>query len=300
MPKLITGKELASTVKSQGFIKFGVPGNVEGIKYDFSLSNHILKSEFGRPVQADELDATDRRRLRIDPGEVVFVLTQEHLELPNDVVAHLSPKRKLSHLGILTLGGFTIDPGYAGPLLVGLLNIAGTPFPLIPGKKLIAATFQKLEGDELEEFPVAPKMPAEFPDELIQVMQKYSPVQTHALASSIEVLERELTQLRSELRSHDTWYKEFERISTNHETKIGELLQGLNAERDARIQGEDKLSRLIERIDQRIEPLSSQLSYLKGAAWVIGVLLAIIIIPVLLTYFGKWIESGQTPSLPVP
>src|SRR5260221_5244868 len=55
MAKMITGTELSEAVSSQSFIKNGVEANVEGVKYDFSLSKHILKAEFGQPISTDEL-----------------------------------------------------------------------------------------------------------------------------------------------------------------------------------------------------------------------------------------------------
>lgn len=292
MAKMITGTELAEAVRSQTFIKNGREANVEGVKYDFSLSQHILKAEFNRPVEADKLDASDKRRLEIEPGEVVFVLTEEELSLPKDVVAHLSPKRKMSHLGILTLGGLTIDPGYKGKLLVGLLNIAGTPFPLIPTKKLIAATFYRLGSDEIGEFPEVVETLTEFPDELVQMMRKYHPVATQALAAQVNALERDLSGLRNDIRSHDSWYKEFERISSDHEKKIGELLQGLTTEKESRQKGEDKLSNLIEKIDLKIAPISSNLTFLKGAAWVTGGLIALLLLPLLVNWFSKLLGTN--------
>ena len=58
----------------------------------------------------------------VEPGEVVFVLTEERLDLPRNMIAVLSQKRKLFNQGIQVLGGFCIDPLYRGKLLVGLYN----------------------------------------------------------------------------------------------------------------------------------------------------------------------------------
>lgn len=54
----------------------------------------------------------------IKPGETAFVTTEETLELPGDVFCQLSTKRKLSHEGILVLGGFYVDPNYKGKLFL--------------------------------------------------------------------------------------------------------------------------------------------------------------------------------------
>ena len=117
------------------------------------------------------------------------------------MVAQLSPKRKLSHAGILTLGGFTIDPRYVGRLLLGLFNFSSTPFPLIPGKKVIAATFYKLEGSELGEFPDPGEPLDDFPDELVQVMQKYHPVALQSLTDLVNRLQNDDSHSRNAKRT---------------------------------------------------------------------------------------------------
>ncbi len=157
MPTLITGSELRVAVEQQTFIKNGRPGNAEDVKYDF------------RPL-------VERTELVVEPGEVVFVLSIERLELPVDMVAQLSPKRKMSQSGVLTLGGLTVDPGYSGRLLVGLLNFSSTPFVLQPQRKLIAATFYRLSAEEKKDIRGTAERLEDFPDELVDVMQKYKPI----------------------------------------------------------------------------------------------------------------------------
>lgn len=141
MPRMITGRELREAVEKSTFIEGGDVKCAEGVKYDFRLSQRILKAKFGRPVSANELSPPERADLFIEPGEMVFVLSAERLKLSDTMTAELSPKRKLSHAGILAMGGFCIDPLYDGFLLIGLYNFSSTRFPLLPGKKLIAATF---------------------------------------------------------------------------------------------------------------------------------------------------------------
>src|SRR5687767_2307082 len=108
MARMITGDALAAAVRDKTFIKRGDLSGVEGVKYDFHLSSDILKAKFTNPIDAGKLSEADRGNLAIESGEVVFVLTEEELDLPMNIVAQLSPKRKLSHGGVLTLGGFCI------------------------------------------------------------------------------------------------------------------------------------------------------------------------------------------------
>jgi len=101
---LITGDVLRAATKDGGFIKNGVADSIEGAKYDFRMSQLVLKASYGNPVDIKTLTEEQRAQMRVDPGEVVFVKTIEHLALPRNVTALLSPKRKLSHLGIIVLG----------------------------------------------------------------------------------------------------------------------------------------------------------------------------------------------------
>lgn len=262
MAMMVTGQDLLSAVNKGSFIQGGESSCVEGVKYDFRLSPRILKARYSSPIDASKLSETEKQALCVEPGEVVFVLTQERLVLPNDMVAQLSPKRKLSHAGILTLGGFTIDPAYEGRLLIGLFNFSSTPFPLIPGKKVIAATFYKLEGSELGTFPSHGESLDDFPDELVQVMQKYHPVAMQSVSEVVKRIQDDLTSLRDEVRSHETWYQRFKDSLDAHNTQIGSLARDLGAEVDVRKSGHHEMT-------EAIQGMQSALSFLKGAAWVV-------------------------------
>ena len=266
MPTMLTGQELRIAVEEQTFIEGGDASCAEGVKYDLRLSPNILKASFSIPVNADTLNETEKRQLTVDSGEVVFVLTEERLRLPSNITAQLSPKRKLSHQGILTPGGFCIDPGYHGRLLIGLLNFSSTPFQLRPGKKLIAATFFRLEGSEVGEFPPVAPSTDEFPDELVQVMQKYRPMAVQSVAATVQTIQTELQSLRSEIRSHEDWYQRFKDSLDTHNNQIGSLSRDLETEREVRKSGQDTLSTAVSGIER-------SLTFLRGAAWVVMVIL---------------------------
>lgn len=262
MPTMVTGQELRAAVTGGSFIQGGDSTCVEGVKYDFRLSTRILKARYTSPIDASKLSETEKQGLNVEAGEAVFVLTEERLNLPANMIAQLSPKRKLSHAGILTLGGFTIDPRYEGRLLLGLFNFSSTPFPLIPGKKIIAATFYKLEGSEVGEFPHPGEPLDDFPDELVQVMQKYHPVAIHSVTDLVKRLQDDLTSLKGEIRSHEAWYQRFKESLDAHNNQIGTLATDLKAEVEVRKGGHDQMTKAIE-------GMQSALSFLKGAAWVV-------------------------------
>lgn len=271
MPVLITGDELRRAVESQTFIKHGAVSCAEGVKYDFRLSHRILKAQVGA-INADQLSESERARLVIEPGEVVFALTEESLALESDMMVQLTPKRKLSHSGILTIGGLAIDPGYRGRILLGLFNISSTPFPVRPMKKVIGATFHRLVGDEVElETGFQPPTPLEdFPSTLMRVMDSYKPYDIHSLASSIDELRSSVRLMEDRLAGHETWKKDFE-------SALSSLADKLDQEREARRAGQDDLTKAVQTVESGLTDLKAQIGkvgdrVMRGLKWSGGVL----------------------------
>ena len=279
MAALVTGRELTEAVEKSTFIQGGDVSCAEGVKYDLRLSPRILKAKFGGPIDANQMSEVEKRDLRIEPGEVVFVLTEERLALPMDMVAQLSPKRKLSHAGILSLGGLCVDPGYTGHLLIGLYNLSSSPFQLRPGKKLIAAIFFRLHEGETAEFP-APEEPFDdFPDELVEVMQKYQPVAVQSVADAVQKLQIDLTNLRTEIRTHEDWYKRFKDSLEAHNEQIGKLAKDLETESVVRKSGQNELTVAVQSVNEA-------LTFLRGASWVVMWILGIAV-TLFLVWLGK-------------
>jgi len=283
MARLITQNELRIAVEKQTFIKGGDLLSAEGVKYDFHLGPNILKASFGRPIDATKLNETEKHSLVIDPGEMVFAFSQERLSLPANMFALISHKRKLNHAGILVIGGTAIDPKYDGPLLIGLFNFSSSRFPLMPGRKVLAATFYELEENEKGDFP-KPETFSDFPVELIEVMSKYQPSSVPALAQALEKLRVDVERLTTDLSSHEQWYRRFEESLGRHDNQIGNLLNGLTAEKETREKGEDKLT-------EAVQEIRATFIWLKGAAWVIAGILALILFPIMTNFVSGWLAK---------
>ena len=247
MPVLITGDELKEAVEKETFIRDGSTGCAEGVKYDFSLSYRILKAKFGQPIDVDKLPEAQKKELFIEPGEAVFVLSLERLVLPRNMTAQLSPKRKLSHEGILSVGGLYIDPGYQGRILLGLLNISSTPWPLQPGRKLIGATFFRLEDSEASlESDFQPPVPLDdFPDDLVRMIRDYKPVALTGVLDNLRTLEGTVSQLQMQITSHQEWKNRIERY-------LEESAQSLRDEIEVRRIGQDKLTIAVSNIEKTL------------------------------------------------
>jgi len=241
MPVLLNNNDLLQAISPTGFIENGKSENIDGIKYDFSLSQRVLKAKFKIPINIDDLPQTTRTEFVVDPGEVVFVLTEETLKMPDNVMAVLIPKRKLSHDGIMILGGLSVDPLYAGKLLIGLYNLSSSPFQIIAGKKLIAAQFYRLSDEEKQNINAPSVAIKDFPEELVKLMQNYKPVSMDALMSNMSSLEARFENLLEEFKSKDDWFEKLQGSMDRHEKNIDKILDGLQKEVDDRRQSDDTI-----------------------------------------------------------
>lgn len=249
MPKILNQSELINAIELSTFIIRGKKEYVEGIKYDFTVGAKILSSKYQSGIDTTMLSVTEKAQLYIEPGEVVFVLTDEELDLPNSIKATLIPKRKLSHEGILTLGGLSVEPLYKGKLLVGLYNFSSTKFPIVPGKKLIAAHFYQLLEDEISDSPV-PKSIYDFPRELMVMMASYKPISNANLSNEISNLANQIQLLKQEFFAKDDWFKRFEENLGGQQKEIDRILEAIVKEGEEREKEDKLLSREITALTQ--------------------------------------------------
>lgn len=269
MNGVFSEQELREAVISQTYIKNGNPENCEGMKYDFRLSNRVLRADFNRPLEFADSSTNEQEKLVIEPGEVAFVMTEEDLDLPNNVFCQLSSKRKLSHGGIIVLGGFTVDPNYRGKLIFGLYNISSRKYPIIPGKKLVAGIFYKLDESEISQTNVIPEALYDFPDDLLAMIKEYKPINNsdalNSFNATMEALREEVKAIKSQIDSDKAWKDDFKKgLDENNEqiNKIGNVVTEI-------------ANKLSQEIDERKTESADLKTRIKGASIFLAVLIAI-------------------------
>jgi deoxycytidine triphosphate deaminase len=234
MSTVLTEPELKGAIQEGRLIVHGREQSVEGLKYDFALGTRMLFGQ-GAPIDASKLPEQDRARLVVKPGELVYVMSLEQLDLPEDVKAELSPKRKVSHLGIMVLGGFCVDPGYKGHLVFALYNLSTRPFPLLPGTKLIAAQFYRLDRNEVP--PATHLEPIwDFPNELVQLMQVYEPVTNEGLRQTVTQLSASLEELRRQVQTKEEWFDRFQHSLDTVTRSVSELTANVDKLREGLVE----------------------------------------------------------------
>lgn len=273
MPHLLPETEILKLIDNK-VIQNGKKDNAEGIKYDFSLSSDVLKAAFKVPMNINEIDPIERAKFNVEPGEIVFVLTEERLNLPNDIYIVLIPKRKLNHEGIMILGGLSVDPYYEGRLLLGIYNFSSSTFQLRPGKKIIGSHFYKLRDDEIDKNLQKPEAAIdEFPEQLVQLMGKYMPISTQSLLDKMNSIDFRLEEFKKDFNKTETWFKDFQAKLDKQEELVETLIDGLKNEQKNRQESDKSLEGDIKRFSDELDRHSGR-SY-KNSVW-IGIISAII------------------------
>lgn len=250
MAKIITGVELRELVSQGNIIQNADINCAEGIKYDFRLGSKLLKSYFGDPIdiEKDLLTVDERNKAVVEPGEVVFVLSKERLSLPKDIYIQLSPKRSLSQDGIELLGGLTVDPMYEGYLVFGLKNVAGKPYKLKVGTKIVGANFFKLsDGEEIAESDV-PSSIEDFPQRLQELIDKYVPVNPQNLAEELRNLQKAFEDSQEKLKEDVRYLK----------NQVEEFAKDLIKESAKREEETNSLSNKLDHVEGKIEGIAKE------------------------------------------
>ncbi|TAH60757.1 MAG: hypothetical protein EWM50_06395 [Gottschalkiaceae bacterium] len=267
MSTIINENELKQFVIEGKIIQNGNIECAEGIKYDFCLGTQFLKSGFSGA--RDYTFLFEHNAAVIEPGEVVFVLTREYVDIPLDISVVLHEKRKLSQKGISLLGGRGIDPGYKGYLFFGLYNISSEIFDLKPGRKLVGATFYRLNEDEIVTPVKLPEEWSDFPEELEDFIRKYEPVNPIAINEKLNNIQVKFIKDQNDvLRKIDSLENKIILL----DDKVGNRFQNLN---DKILDKIEDLGDKIEDIDCRSkktdEFMKNIRTWAKVIAWIIGI-----------------------------
>jgi deoxycytidine triphosphate deaminase len=287
MATLVTGSALHAAVAGETFIRGGDPKAVDTVKYDLRLGPQALKASIGLPKAIDQMQDAERW---IEPGEVVFVLTQEELHLPANMIATLSPKRAITHRGITVLGGFAIDPGYAGRLWFGLHNFSSSRYALRSGTKLIACLFYELTEEEAQQYSCSPTEPVtDFPDELIDLVKNYKPIELKALQEELAATKADLFTLKNAFGDDRTWKDNFQKGLDEHNKQLGILIEQVKEEKEARKSADCLL-------EKDVKSLTNWFSLSRVGWIVIGFAIVAVLSGLAGYYIPKWLSPEQDQS----
>lgn len=83
----------------------------------------------------------------LQPREFVLAITEETLELADDVLGRLEGRSSLGRIGIIVHGTAGLfDPGWTGKATLELSNLGRMPVALYPGMRICSFTFEQLSS----------------------------------------------------------------------------------------------------------------------------------------------------------
>jgi dCTP deaminase len=126
---------------------------------DFRLGHEFSIFEHSRHAFIDLREKTSiqelMRTITVPPGEpfilqpheFALAITEETLELDDDVLGRLEGRSSLGRIGIIVHGTAGLfDPGWAGKATLELSNLGRMPVALYPGMRICSMTFEQLSS----------------------------------------------------------------------------------------------------------------------------------------------------------
>ena len=126
---------------------------------DFRLGNEFSVFEHSRHAFIDLKERTAIQDLMrtiivpqgepfiLQPREFALAITEETLELDDDVLGRLEGRSSLGRIGIIVHGTAGLfDPGWMGKATLELSNLGRMPVALYPGMRVCSFTFEQLSS----------------------------------------------------------------------------------------------------------------------------------------------------------
>jgi len=83
----------------------------------------------------------------IPPGQFGFLLTEEVVAVPANVIAFISIRARIKFRGLVNVSGFHVDPGYRGQLTFAVFNAGPAPIHLKRGQPIFLIWYASLDRE---------------------------------------------------------------------------------------------------------------------------------------------------------
>jgi dCTP deaminase len=120
------------------------PLRIEDAKYMLSVGDEVYVSEEGSKRTAQKLK--EGESFAIDSGQFAFLLTEETVRLPFDVLGFISIRAKVKFSGLVNISGFHVDPGWEGKLIFSVFNAGPARIQLKRGDLIFSIWLADLQG----------------------------------------------------------------------------------------------------------------------------------------------------------
>ncbi|MEQ8410301.1 MAG: hypothetical protein RIB52_01990 [Erythrobacter sp.] len=142
----------------------------------------------------------------IPPGQFAFLLTDEIVKIPNNVMGFISLKSKHKFRGLINVSGFHVDPGFEGRLVYSVFNAGPAALHFSRGDELFLLWLADLSGDVQERYYKTEFGYADITSDLVTDVSR----QTHSLQD-----------LASRVDAISESFRTFKAIATGVATALG-------------------------------------------------------------------------------
>ncbi|NTW46335.1 MAG: hypothetical protein HGB18_04790 [Candidatus Moranbacteria bacterium] len=129
--------------------------NPEGAGFDFRIGTlyrltgqgflGVTERETPDIEKVASFDPEATATVVLEPHAYYVMKTAERVNVPDDLVALITPRSTLYRSGVMVFAG-DVKPGYRGELNLGIMNLRDEPFVLEMGARVCHVMFHKVEG----------------------------------------------------------------------------------------------------------------------------------------------------------
>jgi deoxycytidine triphosphate deaminase len=149
--------------------------DIEPASYDLAAGRAVWKEiKDGRGIlhevgYSPGLPFAEQPTVQLQPGQMIWVISQEELNIPIDCCATVFPKNHLAMGGVFAFNCGHVDPGYHGPIIIRLISLRATPYTITLGRPIYTVVFDALDKAAIAKQSMKPRAPMSFEDALMRV-----------------------------------------------------------------------------------------------------------------------------------
>lgn len=126
------------------------PDNVDGAAYTLTVGPEYYVTPTDRdldPKTRSVKQLAARECFAIPPGQFAYIMTDEVVSLPTQVLGFISIRARIKWKGLVNVSGFHVDPGFKGRLTFSVFNAGPGSIHLRRGDPAFLIWFADLDED---------------------------------------------------------------------------------------------------------------------------------------------------------
>ncbi|MCI8309157.1 MAG: dCTP deaminase [Clostridia bacterium] len=149
---IFNGNDIKKLIKEKNVIENCDMNYISSGSCDISMSSNILKiKKTFKTIDLSEPEKVENMYEKIHikdsynfkSNECIFVILNEKIKLPKNIIAHIRPRTSLSRLGIV-INFQHINAGYEGVLNIAMYNLSPNTYKINPGMRIGQIVFEEL------------------------------------------------------------------------------------------------------------------------------------------------------------